>query len=252
MKGNLLKISAAISFTCVIGLIVLAVVLNKPKALDNRVTISFEDELVCQKVAKDLNTECTSHDIKLTKEDIDDYKTFTINSDITSLSGLENFINLESLRLNDASNLYDYSALSKLNINSLTINGIVDLSPLNVLTSLKVLNVSDSLVMSVDELNLPNLKSLIIDNTDIFNVNRLNNGIIKISKGNLSFNTSSRQELDRVIISSGTSYKDLKVTGPCIIDSKYQLVYDRNGEGNMCTIKTPDEFITLTYNLVLN
>ncbi len=244
-------VSSIISFVLVICLVSSIFILNV-KTSDDKITISFEDELVCQKVASDLENECINKSIRLTKESIDSYETFTINDNITSLLGLENFPNLQTLQIYNALDLNNFDILKDLNIGTLAINSISDVTVLNNLTSLKVLDLSNASINDVTGLNLPNLTKLIISNTNITDVAHLNNGKLRITKDGLLFHMDTRQELDEIMMNLNLSYRDFKTDGFCLVDSKYRLIYDEETQTTTCTITTPDRFLTLTYDLVLN
>ena len=135
-------------------------------------------------------------------------------------------------------------------------NLLNNISVLSNLSELKNLDISNSYVVDVSMLsNLSNLESLDITNTNIYDVSSINNGKIKIQKRNLYFDTNIQQTLDGVLVSLGQPSNYFLVDGPCSIDDKYNLIYNDidNPDNilNQCYIKTPDDFITLEYNLII-
>ncbi len=252
MDGSkVLKITSVVSLIIAMSLVILVTNVHKPTKVDDRLSISFEDSLVCQKVASDLNSECSNNTVKLSQDSIDSYKVFTIRDDITSLVGLENFKNLTELKIYNAPNLSIFDSLASLNIKSIALDSISDITLINSLVTLESVDLSNAPISDVNAINLPNLGRLVLNNTNVTDVNSLNNGKIRIYKDGLVFDTSSLQTIDDLLYNLDYSYNEYEVTGPCIIDYNYRLNYNKNAVSNsVCSVRTPDNFVTLTYNLI--
>jgi Leucine-rich repeat (LRR) protein len=94
-------------------------------------------------------------------------------SDISALTGLAN---LKTLNMEACGRIYDFSALSELELESLNLNGtnISDLSVLSGLTNLKTLNLNDINIGDISALGeLTNLNTLYLKNNNISNINAL-------------------------------------------------------------------------------
>lgn len=158
-------------------------------------TIVFEDKNLYN-VVKGNPLIVSSNDDELSVEieqrSIEYLTSLTCSSEaITSLKGIENFKNLESLDIDNNKGLTDLSVLSELtNLESLSIEGlgINNIDIVESLPNLKKLYISNNNVTDIEALkNLTNLEILYLDDNLITNIDVLQN-LVNLEKLNIEGN----------------------------------------------------------------
>ncbi|MGO5319722.1 leucine-rich repeat domain-containing protein, partial [Bifidobacterium boum] len=180
----------------------------------------FPDKALAQDVAKWLKGDANRTGAVLTSKEVKDTTSlsFTNDSGISSVQGLQVFTNLTSLGL-DGTRVSDVSPLSKLvNLKWLSLwkTRVSDVSPLSKLTNLKYLYLTNTRVSDVSPLSkLTNLTTLDLDGTRVSDVSPLSK-LVKLDylgldrTGVLDLSPLSQLPLDWNIGESGSSASNVR------------------------------------------
>ena len=223
MKKNNVK-RIPIVFLIIIAVVSFSVIIYATNTITNPTTITLSDQNLYDALKKQLSAKKIMYNgndvdqtIEISSKDIEAIDEFDLStSNITDLTGLENFNNLKTLNLSKntiatASPLSQLTKLQELNISENPINTEI-LSAISNLTNLNQLDLANT-KMNSDQLeylkNLNKLTTLTLSSNNISAVGRINN-LNGITKLDISVNTSFT---DLSQLQSFVNITDLNISG---------------------------------------
>lgn len=223
MKKNNVK-RIPIVFLIIIAVVSFSVIIYATNTITNPTTITLSDKNLYDALKKQLSAKKIMYNgndveqtIEISSKDIETIEELELStSNITDLTGLENFSNLITLNLSKntistASPLSQLTKLQRLNISENPINTEI-LSAISNLTSLNQLDLANT-KMNSDQLeylkNLNNLTTLTLSSNNISAIGRISN-LTGITKLDISVNTSFT---DLTQLQSFVNITDLNISG---------------------------------------
>ena len=212
--------------------------------LEEKIKITVKDEVFYEQLIGSYGAKTTDNplEVEMTKQQVNDLKEFEYlgnnSKTITDITGIENFVQLETLKLN-RNNIEDMTVIGKLtklkNI-EIKANELKTLPDLSALTNLQTLDISDNSINSLEGIkNNYTLIKLNASSNQIVNIIPVTENLVALQELNLSTNNisdiSTIHNLSSLImldLSFNTSIREVKEITELKNLTKLSLANDNN------------------------
>ena len=212
--------------------------------LEEKIKITVKDEVFYEQLIGSYGAKTTDNplEVEMTKQQVNDLKEFEYlgnnSKTITDITGIENFVQLETLKLN-RNNIKDMTVIGKLtklkNI-EIKANELKTLPDLSALTNLQTLDISDNSINSLEGIkNNYTLIKLNASSNQIVNIIPVTENLVALQELNLSTNNisdiSTIHNLSSLImldLSFNTSIREVKEITELKNLTKLSLANDNN------------------------